>query len=357
MTDVSRKHGLGYVLTQTQQGQRRLIQCGSRFVTDTESRYSATEIELCAVQWVMKKCRLLLLGSPKPFKLVVNHQALVTILDELTLDAVENPRLQRMKERLMQFHFTAVRNQGKSHAIPDALSRAPVAQPTTDDIDDHYVGIHHIRAVLRGQAAELSTEADPAEPSIQLASPSQTEDPPKYTFQDVSMEIINHAGNRYLVYVDRLSGWPFVDECRNRDMKTSDVKAALCRHFAFGGIPTHIRTDGGLQFASSEFRDLAEEWGFMHTMSSSPPLPSVERTRRSGRQSDQEPTEKIRPIRPIQPVRLGHFRSRPSRMAEHPRTRRSFPSTNPVRPPTPLLYSNSRNVDGGEERRQDHLTT
>ena len=87
------------------------------------------------------------------------------------------------------------------------------------------------------------------------------------------MEIINHVGNRYLVYVDRLSGWPFVDECRNRDMKTSDVKAALCHHFAFGGIPTRIRTDGGLQFASSEFRDLAEEWGFMHTMSSSPHYP------------------------------------------------------------------------------------
>ena len=39
----------------------------------------------------MKKGRLQLLGSPKPFKLVVDHQALVTILDKQTVDTVENP--------------------------------------------------------------------------------------------------------------------------------------------------------------------------------------------------------------------------------------------------------------------------
>ena len=42
MTDASKKHGVVYGFTQIQQGVRRLIQCGSRFLTDTESRYSAT---------------------------------------------------------------------------------------------------------------------------------------------------------------------------------------------------------------------------------------------------------------------------------------------------------------------------
>ena len=46
MTDASRKNGLGYALLQSQDNNWRLIQCGSRFTTDTESRYSATELEL-----------------------------------------------------------------------------------------------------------------------------------------------------------------------------------------------------------------------------------------------------------------------------------------------------------------------
>ena len=34
------------------------------------------------------------------------------------------------------------------------------------------------------------------------------------------------------------------------------------------GVPTRIRSDGGLQFASAEFADFAAKWGFRHTMSS-----------------------------------------------------------------------------------------
>ena len=337
----------------------------------------------------MKKCRLFLLGSPKPFRLIVDHQALVTILDKQTLDAVENPRLQRMKERLMQFHFTTVWNKGKSHTIPDALSRAPVTDPSADDIDDHSAGIHHIRAVLRGQAAELSMKNDSTEPPIDLADPllenlrsigstdpdyvvllqtvqqgfplniqkthaaarpywkvrhelsshdglvlkgsrivipasqrpiiltrlhashqgtrrtlsrarqlvywpgitndvtttvnaceacqitslshpaepMMTDNLPTYSFQDVSIDLFNYAGNHYIVYVDHLSNYIIVDTCLNRDMKTGDVMTSLRRTFAYFGIPTRIRTDGGLQFASAQFHDFAKEWGFKHTMS------------------------------------------------------------------------------------------
>lgn len=53
------------------------------------------------------KCRLYLLGLPM-FSLIVDHQALVIILDRYTLDAVENPKLQRMKERLSPFVFQTI---------------------------------------------------------------------------------------------------------------------------------------------------------------------------------------------------------------------------------------------------------
>ncbi|XP_064103421.1 uncharacterized protein LOC135213372 [Macrobrachium nipponense] len=53
-TDASRLYGLGYALLQDNgRGQMRLIQCGSRFLTDTETRYATIELELLAVTWAI----------------------------------------------------------------------------------------------------------------------------------------------------------------------------------------------------------------------------------------------------------------------------------------------------------------
>ena len=86
------------------------------------------ELEMLAALWAMEKCRVYLLGLPT-FSLVIDHRPLLPILDQYTLDAIENPRLQRMKERMAPFNFTTTWRPGKQHAIPDALSRAPVDDP------------------------------------------------------------------------------------------------------------------------------------------------------------------------------------------------------------------------------------
>ena len=130
--DASRKNGMGYALLQRHDTVWKLVDANSRWCTDTESRYAFVELELAAVEWAMRKCRLYLLGLPI-FTLTVDHQALVTILDRYTLDAVDNPKLQRLKERLTPYVFNTVWQKGKDHAIPDALSRAPVNDPEPDD--------------------------------------------------------------------------------------------------------------------------------------------------------------------------------------------------------------------------------
>ena len=168
---TSRNNGLGYILTQYQHGQQRMIQCGFRFVTEIESHYSATELELGAVVWAMTNCRPYLLGSPKMFNLIVDHQALVTIIDKHTVDAIENPRLQRMKEKLTPFLFSTTWKKGKSDDIPDALSRAPVARPTPEDMDEETMGVYQIRATLVNQAVEMSTDNEPNSSFIHLADP------------------------------------------------------------------------------------------------------------------------------------------------------------------------------------------
>lgn len=144
----------------------RLVQCGSRFVSDAESRYAMVELEMKGVEWALKPCRLFLIGLQK-LTVIVDHQALVPILNKFTLDAVENPRLQRMKEHTFHFNFEAVWKKGKEHAIPDALSCAPVSTPTPVDIADDLFTHDHVQAIIRICATDLNGNdfATPAAPS------------------------------------------------------------------------------------------------------------------------------------------------------------------------------------------------
>ena len=62
-TDASRLKGLGFILEQLQEdGSWRIVQAGSRFISDTESRYAMIEIELLAITWAFQKCRMFLEG-------------------------------------------------------------------------------------------------------------------------------------------------------------------------------------------------------------------------------------------------------------------------------------------------------
>jgi hypothetical protein len=119
--DASRKNGMGYALLQRHGDSWRLVDANSRWCTDTESRYAIVELELAAVEWAIRKCRLYLSGLHN-FTLMVDHQALVAILDKYTLDAIDNPKIQRLKECLSPYSFTTAWRRGKDHAIPDALS-------------------------------------------------------------------------------------------------------------------------------------------------------------------------------------------------------------------------------------------
>ena len=49
---------------------------------------------------------------------------------------VENPRVQRLKEKLTTYNFIVDWQKGENHSIPDALSRSPVNDPTPDDVID-----------------------------------------------------------------------------------------------------------------------------------------------------------------------------------------------------------------------------
>ena len=131
-TDASRLNGLGFVLKQQQgDGSWRIVQAGSRFLSSAETRYAMVELELLAIAWAMQKARPYLEGIN--FDVMTDHKPLIPILNNYALSEIENKRLQRLKMKLDGFTFEAHYIAGKDNIEADALSRAPVNQPTEED--------------------------------------------------------------------------------------------------------------------------------------------------------------------------------------------------------------------------------
>jgi len=131
MTDASRKNGLGFIMQQKHYDEWKLVQAGSRYINETEAGYSMVELELLAVVWAFKKLRVYLRGLS--FELIVDHQPLVSILDNQTLDMIDTPRIQRLKEKTAPYVFKTTWTKGATHFAADALSRKPVNEPTSED--------------------------------------------------------------------------------------------------------------------------------------------------------------------------------------------------------------------------------
>lgn len=127
-TDASRQ-GVGFVLQQqSPTGQWALVQAGSRFLSSAESRYAIIDLELLAVAWAVSKCNVFLMGL-QHFKVITDHNPLIPILNSHRLDEIENPRLQRLRTKLMAYNFTAEWCKGATNQAPDALSRHPTVNP------------------------------------------------------------------------------------------------------------------------------------------------------------------------------------------------------------------------------------
>ena len=125
--------GLGFILQQQDSsGTWSLVRAGSRFLTDAESRYAIIELEMLAVAWATSKCHLFLVGL-QHFQVITDHNPLVPILNHHRLDEIGNPRLQRLKIKLMAYNFTTEWVKGTKNDAPDALSRNPVTDPSPDD--------------------------------------------------------------------------------------------------------------------------------------------------------------------------------------------------------------------------------
>ncbi|XP_037076417.1 uncharacterized protein K02A2.6-like [Pollicipes pollicipes] len=90
-------------------------------------------------------------------------------------------------------------------------------------------------------------------PSLQR-EPLMTDPKPTTVFQSVSADFFHHAGKTFLVYADRLSGWPIVVSC-DREATSRILVCSLRELFSSTGVPNVLRSDGGPQFTAHHTRD------------------------------------------------------------------------------------------------------
>ena len=105
ITDASRLHGLGFSLIQYEHNSitPQIIQCGSRTLSDCETRYSTVELELLGVVFGLEKCRFYLKGMPS-FTVVTDHKALVGLFKKHLHD-ISNDRILRLRDRVISYNF------------------------------------------------------------------------------------------------------------------------------------------------------------------------------------------------------------------------------------------------------------
>ena len=120
LTDASSLNGLGFILLQHEEdGKVCLIQAGSRSMIDAEKRYAPIEQECLAAVWSLPLWM--------PHIQVSNG----TGTFKKYLIELENRRLQRLREKVIDYNFTVQWVEGKTHYMADTLSRATM--PCTEE--------------------------------------------------------------------------------------------------------------------------------------------------------------------------------------------------------------------------------
>ena len=160
MTDASKTRGLGFALLQPHDDIDRLVACGSRSLSSAEGNYATVELELLAVVYALKQLRIYVVGLEN-FEVLVDHKPLKGLFRK-SLDEVDNPRLQRLLEKLRPYTFDVEWQAGKTHAIADALSRSPVSGPDWDEPEPPEIAAISVLSVMASERLASPVDSPPS---------------------------------------------------------------------------------------------------------------------------------------------------------------------------------------------------
>lgn len=158
------KVGVGGIIAQVKDGKEVVIEYHSRCTNEHEKRYSATELELLGVIFIVSQARTYVFG--RHFKIITDHSCLQY------LQNLKSPfgRLARWYSYLAEFDFEVIHRSGKRNMNVDCLSRLPLDQTIPENQDTDL----EERVIFFSQIPEKSAELIL---STELIINSQTEDP------------------------------------------------------------------------------------------------------------------------------------------------------------------------------------
>ena len=92
---------------------------------------------------------------------------------------------------------------------------------------------------------------------------------PEYPFQAIVLDYFTLRGTKYLITVDRFSGWPHL--ARAKYSHEAVGSSGLCRTlrfiFATFGVPEEATSDGGPEFTADETEAFLKRWDVIHRLS------------------------------------------------------------------------------------------
>ena len=102
----------------------------------------------------------------------------------------------------------------------------------------------------------------------QPAAPPTTATPPAYPFEQICSDYFTHGGRKYLIIVDRYSGWLSVYSVGLGDGCKVLINT-LKMHFTTFGISAELASDGGSEYIADSTQQFLKDWGVQHRLSSS----------------------------------------------------------------------------------------
>ena len=90
---------------------------------------------------------------------------------------------------------------------------------------------------------------------------------PERPFDVVSADLFYVGKKVYMIFADRLSGYPLVNVW-TKDLTTNQVVKQLQQYCSPFGKPLNFKSDGGAQFDSKEMREFLDEYSIEHGQSS-----------------------------------------------------------------------------------------
>ena len=151
--------GLGAVLVQEKNGERRAVCYASHTLSQVERRYSQTEKEALALVWACERFHLYVYGLSR-FELVTDHEALKVIYSTRSKTSA---RIERWVLRLQPYNYQVCYLPSRKN-IADALSRlTKIEDSGKSQDDDEYVRMvatHAKPAALRIKEIEQTSAQD-----------------------------------------------------------------------------------------------------------------------------------------------------------------------------------------------------